>query len=117
MQTDTNQTRHNVAITIPNCDSNVHTTIEESKPQSWNPRKIQRIKPTKVIWTEHQIYEYIPKDNTNSIQSIVPHFAELVYAAPEDEKINKIRITLANFTLKIKDNKNTSRIEDKERVK
>ena len=80
MQTDKNQTSNNRVpnqknLTIPNSDSNVHTTIEEPKPQRKNTRKIQRIKPTKVTWTENQIYEYMPEDTINSRQSIVRHFS------------------------------------------
>ena len=38
-------------------------------------------------------------------QSTVPHFGELMYVTQEDEKTNKMRIILANFTGKIKDKK------------
>ena len=64
---------------------------------------MQRIKPTKFTWSENQIYEYLLEDTTNTVNSIVPHFGELMYATKEDEAINKIGIIPAHFTGKIKD--------------
>ena len=72
IQTDTVKTRCNVATKklIPNVDSNRHTTIEDQTPQRKNTRKTRRMTPTRVTWTENQIYEYIPEDQEDTSNTI-----------------------------------------------